>query len=117
MSENDNEKSAGKLPDELPMVSLDEHRGMRAQKETDARRHQIGVQADQEALRLSQAALEQNLFRGPSETWSDAAEKAAYLLHLFAATGEAQDPRYKRLIEETIADLRQMARSPTNPGS
>ena len=112
MSENDNEK-----PDEKPAVSLDDRRGMSAQMQTDARRHQVGVLADQEALRQSQAALEQQLFVGPSATWNDAGEKAAYLLRLFAATGEAQDPRYKRLIEETIEDLDRLARSPTQPGT
>ena len=111
VSENDNEK-----PDEKPAVSLDDRRGMSAQMQTDARRHQVGVLADQEALRQSQAALEQQLFVGPSATWNDAGEKAAYLLRLFAATGEAQDPRYKRLIEETIEDLDRLRRSPTKPG-
>ena len=85
---------------------------MSAQKETDARRHQSGVQADQEALRQGQAALEKHLFSGPAATFADAAEKAVYLLGLFAATGEGQDPRYKQLIEDTLADLRSFGRKP-----
>src|SRR4051794_4607056 len=39
LSDNDNSK---------PTVVLDEHRGMAAQKATDARRHDSDVQADQE---------------------------------------------------------------------
>ena len=103
MSENDNEK---------PTVKLDEHRGLTAQRDTDARRHQSDVRADQDAVREGQHQLEKHLFAGPASTWAEAAEKSAYLLRLFAATGEAQDPRYKQLIEDTIADLQRLARDP-----
>jgi len=122
VSENDNERPAGKAtgepavaaivaPPVAPAVVLDEHRGMTAQKETDARRHQSGVQADQAALRQEQASLERQLFSGPAASWTEAADKAAYLLRLFAATGEAQDPRYKQLIEATLEDLQRLARN------
>lgn len=103
MSENDNQK---------PTVNLDEHRGLAAQRDTDARRHQSDVRADQEAVRSGQQLLEKHLFAGPAGTWTEAAEKSAYLLRLFAATGEAQDPRYRQLIEDTIADLQRLARDP-----
>jgi hypothetical protein len=98
-----------------PAVLLDKHRGMHAQKATDARRHQSDVQADQEALRRGQATLEKNLFSGPAMTWPEAAEKALYLLALFAGTGEAQDPRYKQLIEDTLADLHRLILDSTKP--
>jgi hypothetical protein len=111
VTENDNDKPDAETP-EKPTVSLDEHRGMTAQKETDARRQQDGVRADQEALRQGQAALAQYLTSGPAATWNEAGQKAAYLLRLFAATGDAQDPRYKRLIEETIEDLHRLGRAP-----
>jgi hypothetical protein len=103
MSENDNQK---------PTVKLDEHRGLTAQRDTDARRHQSDVRADQETVRQEHQLLEKNLFAGPAATWAEAAEKSTYLLRLFAATGEAQDPRYKQLIENTIADLQRLARAP-----
>jgi len=130
VSENDNERPTRKPADKpkvVPMVAptviplvapavvLDEHRGMTAQKETDARRHQSDVQADQAALRQDQASLETHLFSGPASTWPEAAEKAVYLLGLFAATGEAQDPRYKQLIEDTLADLHRLGRDTTKP--
>lgn len=130
MSENDNERPTRKPADNptvvpvvtptiapagAPTVVLDQHRGMTAQKETDARRYQSGVQADQEALRQDHATLEKHLFSGPAATWTEAAEKAAYLLSLFAATGEAQDPRYKQLIEATLEDLQRLVRNATKP--
>lgn len=95
-----------------PAVKLDEHRGLNAQKDTDARRHQSGVRADQEAVRQGQELLEKHLFAGPAATWGAAAEKSAYLLRLFAATGDGQDPRYKQLIDDTLADLQRLARDP-----
>jgi hypothetical protein len=99
VSDNDNQK---------PPVVLDEHRGMAAQKATDARRSETEVHADQEALRQGQLSLEQHLFAGPATTWAVAAEKAAYLLRLFAASAEGQDPRYKRLIEDVVEDFRKL---------
>lgn len=105
MSDNDNQK---------PTVQLDEHRGMSAQKATDVRRHKSGVQADQEALRQSQAAMEKHLFARPAETWSEAAERAAYLLQLLAATAEAQDPRLKHMIAEVTEDFRRLTAKPVS---
>ena len=115
MNENDNDEPAAEGP-EKPAVSLDEHRGMTAQKETDARRQTGGVRADQEALRESQAALGRYLTAGPAASWDEAGEKAAFLLRLFATTADAQDPRYKRLIDETIDDLHRLRPGPTKSG-
>jgi len=106
LSENDNQK---------PAVKLDDHRGLSAQRDTDARRHQSDVRADQAAVKQEQQSLEKHLFAGPAASWVEAAEKSAYLLRVFAATGEAQDPRYKQLIEDTIADLQRLARSSLEP--
>lgn len=94
--------------DGRPPVLLDEHRGMAAQVATDARRHLTGVEADQEALRQAQAELEALLFARDAASWPEAAEKAKYLIRLFAATAEAQDPRYKRLIEAVLEDFKQL---------
>jgi hypothetical protein len=103
-NENDNDK-----PPLDPTVVLDEHRGLRARHDADARRRQSAVRADQDTLRENQAALEKHLFAGPATTWPQAAEKACYLLRLFAATGAAQDPRYKQLIEDVLQDLHRLA--------
>jgi hypothetical protein len=109
-SDNDNGKSA-----QEPAISLDAHRGLRAQKETDRRRHRSGARADQDAVRASQASLEQQLFAGPATDWPQAAEKASYLLRLFSATGEGRDPRYKQLIEDVLRDLHRLAESTKEP--
>jgi hypothetical protein len=94
-----------------PPVQLDEHRGMAAQVETEARRHSSAVEADQQALRQARAEMERFLFAGPAKSWPQAAEKAKYLLRLFAATAEAQDPRQRQLIEAVLEDFRQLDRS------
>jgi hypothetical protein len=112
VSENDNDNAK---PAQDPTVVLDEHRGLMAQKETDARRDQSAVRADQDALREGQTLLERHLFAGPASTWTQAVEKTAYLLRLFAATGEGQDPRYKQLIEDALDDLQRFAANPKEP--
>jgi hypothetical protein len=38
-------------------------------------------------------------------TWADAAEKARYLLSLFASSLEAQDPRRQMLIARVLEDF------------
>lgn len=88
-----------------PPVVLDEHRGMASQRETDARRLRSEVTADQAALERNQAELEKFLFAGPAADWTDVAQKALYLLRLFAASPHADDPRIKRLIADATADL------------
>lgn len=86
-------------------VELDEHRGMMAQKSTEIRRRLHEVQADQAALRKRQAEFEALLLAAPAKDWPEAAAKAHYLIQLFAATAEAQDPRRRDLIAHTLADL------------
>jgi hypothetical protein len=94
-----------------PPVLLDEHRGMTAQVETEARRHSSAVEADQEALRQARAEMERFLFAGPAGSWPEAAEKAKYLLRLFAATAEAHDPRQQQLIEAVLEDFKRLDNS------
>ena len=93
------------MSDDEP-VDLDERRGMAAQKATEMRRQHIHeFQADQEALRRRQEELEKLLLAAPAETWPEAAAKAQYLIQLFAATPDAQDPRRKKLIAHALDDL------------
>lgn len=87
-------------------VELDEHRGMAAQKATELRRQELlDFHADQAALRLRQEQLENLLLAAPAETWPEAAAKAQYLIGLLALTNEAQDPRRRKLIANTLDDL------------
>jgi hypothetical protein len=86
-------------------VELDARRGMAAQKETEIRRLLHEVQANQAALRARQDELESFMVAADAMTWPEAAAKARYLIQLYAATPDAQDPRRQRLIAGVIADL------------
>jgi hypothetical protein len=90
-------------------VDLDHHRGMAAQKATTLRRLLADVEANEEALRLRQDELESHLLAAPAASWQEAAEKARYLLNLFAATITAQDPRRQKLIAAVLADLKRLS--------
>jgi len=91
-------------------IELDEHRGMLAQKATEIRRLVADVEADARALSLRQEELEAQLVAVPAVTWHDAAEKARYLLGLFASTPAAQDPRRQRLIANVLDDFARLSR-------
>ena len=93
-------------------VKLDEHRGMAAQKSTEIRRRFHKVEADQAALRARQEEFERHAVAAPSTTWPEAAEKARYLIQLFAATPEARAPRRQQLIAKVLDDLARLSRSP-----
>jgi|SRR5579862_760144 len=90
-------------------IELDQHRGMSAQKATDLRRAMAEVEANEKALRLRQDELESQLIAAPATSWHDAAEKARYLLNLFAATLTSQDPRRQKLIAAVLADFKRLA--------
>ena len=90
-------------------VELDEHRGMLAQKATNFRRLLAEVDANEQALRLRQEELESHLIAAPAATWEEAAEKARYLLKLFAATLSAEDPRRQKLIAAVLADFARLS--------
>ena len=85
--------------------SLDEHRGMAAQQATEARRRSSEVVRDQLVLKERREALEKLLFAERAESWDAAVAKARYLLALFADTPTADDPRYRTLIEQLLADF------------
>jgi len=90
-------------------IDLDQHRGMAAQKATDLRRMLSEVESNEKALRLRQDELESQMLAAPAASWHEAAEKARYLLNLFAATLTTQDPRRQRLIAAVLADFKRLA--------
>ena len=92
-------------------IPLDERRGMTARRETEIRRARHEVEADQAALRRHQAEFENLLVAAPADGWPEAAEKARYLIELFAATPEARDPRRRSLIADVLADFERLAAS------
>ncbi len=90
-------------------VELDGRRGMAAQKATELRRLLAGVEANENELRLRQNELEMHLIAAPAANWDEAAEKACYLLKLFAATLDAGDPRRQTLIASVLADFKRLS--------
>lgn len=90
-------------------IDLDQHRGMSAQKATGLRRLLAEVESNEKTLRLRQDELETQLLSAPAANWHDAAEKARYLLNLFAATLGAQDPRRQKLIAAVLADFKRLS--------
>ena len=86
-------------------VELDAHRGMAAQKSTETRRRLREVQADQVALRHRQEEFERHAVATPSTSRLAVAERARYLIELFALTPEAQHPRRQKLIASVLDDL------------
>ena len=90
-------------------IDLDLHRGMAAQKATELRRLLADVETDQNALRVRQEELETHLLASPAANWHEAAEKARYLLNLFAASLTSQDPRRQKLIAAVLADFKRLS--------
>jgi hypothetical protein len=91
-------------------IDLDNHRGVMAQKATDLRRLLSDVAVNQGALRLRQNELEAQLMAARAESWGDAAEKARYLLNLFAASLAAEDRRRQKLIAAVLEDFDRLSR-------
>jgi hypothetical protein len=69
---------------------------MSAQKATELRRLRTKVEANEQALRLRQEELESQLIAAHASDWHEAAEKARYLLKLFAGSPSGVDPRRQR---------------------
>jgi hypothetical protein len=90
-------------------INLDQRRGMAAQKATELRRLLAEVQANDRDLRRRQDELESHLVAAPATTWPEAAEKACYLLSLFAVTVAAQDPRRQKLIAAVLSDFERLS--------
>jgi hypothetical protein len=85
---------------------------MSAQKATDLRRLRTEVEANEQALRLRQEELESQLIAAPASDWHEAAEKARYLLKLFAASPGGLDPRRQRLIDAVLEDFDRLSHEP-----
>jgi hypothetical protein len=88
---------------------IDGQRGMAAQKATGLRRSLADVTANETALRLRQEDLESHLIAAPAANWHEAAEKARYVLSLFAGTLVSEDRRRQMLIAAVLADFDRLA--------
>ena len=92
-------------------IELDMRRGMAAQKATELRRLMSEVAANEKLLHSRQKELEEQLLASPSMTWQEAADKARYLLSLFASSPAAQDPRRQMLIARVLEDFMRLSTS------
>ncbi len=91
-------------------VDLDRHRDRAALRATELRRQRHhAAKADQEAAERQEKDFEELLLASPAETWPEAAAKAKFLIELFSATPEAQDPRCKNLIAQTLGDISRLS--------
>ena len=93
-------------------VDLDTRRGMMAQKATELRRLLSEFSANEEALRGRQKELEDQLIASPALSWEEAADKACYLLSLFASSPAGQDPRRQMLIARVLEDFTRLSSLP-----
>jgi len=91
-------------------VDLDLRRGIAAQKATDSRRLMVQVEENERLLRERREELEAHLIAAPAATWSEAAEKARYILGLFAGGLGAGDTQRRTLVEAVLADFERLDR-------
>jgi hypothetical protein len=90
-------------------VELDSRRGMTAQKATDIRRALAEVEANANALRDRQSALEIQLMSAPATSWAEAAAKARYVLNLYAASLDAGDSQHRNLVAAVLTDFNRLS--------
>ena len=93
-------------------IMLDERRSMIAQRATELRRQLVEVETDQRALRQRRTELEKFLVAAPADSWQEAADKARYLIGLFAMTSAAREPRRQKLIASVLDDFTRLADQP-----
>ena len=90
-------------------IELDKHRGIAAQKATGSRRLLAQVEANERALRERREELESHLIAAPAGTWAEAAEKARYVIGLYAATLHSGDTQRHTLVAAVLADFERLA--------
>lgn len=91
-------------------IDLDLHRGMSAQHATELRRLVSEVEVNQAALRRGREEVERRMLALPAESWPQAAEKARYLLGLYATSIARGDVRIAKLIATVLEDFDRLSR-------
>jgi hypothetical protein len=66
------------------------------------------VEANERALRLRRDELESHLIAAPATNWREAAEKARYIIRLYAATLADGDTQHHSLVNAALADLERL---------
>ncbi len=98
-------------------IELDQRRGLAAQKATSSRRLLAEVEANERALRERRELLESHLIAAPAANWVEAAEKARYVIELYAASLGASDSQRHALVTAVLADLARLALEETKPAA
>lgn len=86
-------------------IELDQRRGLAAQKATGSRRLLAEVEANERILRQRRDELESHLVAAPAANWAEAAEKARYVIGLYAASLGAGDTQRHALVAAVLADF------------
>ena len=94
------------------VIDLDKRRGMASQAATDSRRLLADVEANEQDLRQHREALEAHLFARQAATWREAAEKARFVLGLYAAMLDKGDTQRRALVDAVLADFERLDREP-----
>jgi hypothetical protein len=98
-------------------TDLDSFRGKAGKRATQRRRETRGVAVDQAVLRARRAEMEKNLFAVKASDWSQAIDKARYLMSLL---GEAlPDASVGRMIDSALSDFKALLakEKPTTDGA
>ena len=90
-------------------IDLDQRRGLGAQKATSSRRLLAQVEANEHALRERRDQLESHLIAAPAASSAEAAEKARYVIGLYAASLGAVDTQRHTLVAAVLADFTRLA--------
>ncbi len=72
------------------------------------RRLRLEVEAEPAVASMRRQELEALFATSPSLTWPEAAEKARYLIGLFAGTAEAATPLRRRLVTSALKDVERL---------
>jgi hypothetical protein len=83
---------------------------MTAQKATASRRMLVEVEANERALRLRRDQLESHMIAAPATSWQEAAEKARYIIQLYAGTLGEGDTQRRSLVSAALADFERLTR-------
>jgi hypothetical protein len=86
-------------------IELDQRRGLAAQHATSSRRLLTQVEANERVLRQRRDQLESQLIAAPAANWAEAAEKARYVIGLYATSLGAGDTQRHTLVAAVLADF------------
>jgi hypothetical protein len=91
------------------VVDLNIHRGSATLDTSEILRELCAIDDEQRVLKARQEALETQLSASPSQTLAQANDRARYLIGLFSQTTAARDPRRKKLIANTLEDIKTLS--------